>query len=184
MTSEIQVIANQRNSKLGGVKTDEGKSVSRLNAIKHGILSRFVLPEEEEEANNINKGYIDEYEPQTITEDILIERATIYTLRLRRAEEAEKEHLLTILNPIIEEFINLPRIELSRVVQEGYHPKFRSEDFKLLDELFLRYENQLERSLLRILHELQRLKAIREGKGSQIPLAIDVSIDKSDSEKE
>ena len=37
MTSKKQVQANKKNAKLGGVKTDEGKSVSRQNAIKYGF---------------------------------------------------------------------------------------------------------------------------------------------------
>ena len=34
-TSQKQIEANRENAKLGGVKTEEGKAVSRYNAIKH-----------------------------------------------------------------------------------------------------------------------------------------------------
>ncbi len=47
MTSEKQIEANKENGKLGGVKTDEGKAVSKYNAIKHGLLSKEVLLEDE-----------------------------------------------------------------------------------------------------------------------------------------
>jgi len=39
MASEKQIEANKNNAKKGGVKTVEGKEVSRMNALKHGILS-------------------------------------------------------------------------------------------------------------------------------------------------
>jgi len=38
--TEKQLIANQSNAKLGGVKTEEGKEKVRLNAVKHGLLSK------------------------------------------------------------------------------------------------------------------------------------------------
>lgn len=34
--SQKQIEANQKNAKLGGVKTEEGKAVSKYNALKHG----------------------------------------------------------------------------------------------------------------------------------------------------
>ncbi|MFC1957264.1 hypothetical protein ACFLX0_00390 [Chloroflexota bacterium] len=36
--SEKQHRANRENAKKGGVKTKEGKSKSRLNAVKHGMI--------------------------------------------------------------------------------------------------------------------------------------------------
>src|SRR5215203_4351798 len=52
MTSDRKAEANCRNSlKSTGPKTPEGKAAVRLNALKHGLLSREVLlPGEDEEA--------------------------------------------------------------------------------------------------------------------------------------
>ncbi len=47
--SQKQLEANRQNAKLGGVKTEEGKAVSKYNALKHGILSQEVLLESENE---------------------------------------------------------------------------------------------------------------------------------------
>ena len=41
MVSERQLQANRENAKKGGVKTEEGKSVIKYNAQKHGLLTRF-----------------------------------------------------------------------------------------------------------------------------------------------
>ena len=47
--SQKQLEANRENAKLGGVKTEEGKAVSKYNAIKHGLLSEEVLLDGEDE---------------------------------------------------------------------------------------------------------------------------------------
>lgn len=38
MVSDTQQKANEENAKLGGVKTEEGKEISKFNALKHGVL--------------------------------------------------------------------------------------------------------------------------------------------------
>ena len=47
--SQKQLVANQKNAKLGGVKTEEGKAISKYNALKHGLLSKEVLLDGEDE---------------------------------------------------------------------------------------------------------------------------------------
>lgn len=43
MTSMKQQTANLKNSKSGGVKTEQGKAIIRNNALKHGILSKETI---------------------------------------------------------------------------------------------------------------------------------------------
>ena len=43
MVSKKQLVANKQNARKGGVKTAEGKSLTRLNALKHGLLSEEIL---------------------------------------------------------------------------------------------------------------------------------------------
>ena len=40
MTSELQILANRENDKLGEVKTEAGKAIVRLNAVTHGLLTK------------------------------------------------------------------------------------------------------------------------------------------------
>jgi len=42
MTTEKQIRANIENAKLGGVKTKEGKDITRFNALKHGFFSQLI----------------------------------------------------------------------------------------------------------------------------------------------
>jgi len=186
MTTEKQIIANRQNAQLGGVKTEKGKAVSKLNAIKHGILSSLVTPDEEQEAHKVFRALVQDYTPQTATEEILIERITLWIIRLRRAANAEKDQFLKILNPRIVKpdptfaFL-LPKED---VIQEGYSPKVSSSDVQTLDNIYLRYETSLERNLYKALHELQRIQATRSGHSVPPPLAIDVNLDNSSEQKE
>ena len=47
-------------------------------------------------------------------------------------------------------------------------------------ETVIRYETTIERGIYKALHELQRLQATRMGIKSPLPLAVDITIDKSD----
>src|SRR3989344_6450042 len=91
--SQRQLEANQKNAKLGGVKTEEGKTVSKYNALKHGILSKEVLLEGEDEKTliEVGKKLRAELEPQTELELVLVDRITANVWRLRRIMQIERE---------------------------------------------------------------------------------------------
>ena len=46
--TQKQLEANKENAKLGGVKTEAGKAVSRLNAVKHGLRAVLISDYEKE----------------------------------------------------------------------------------------------------------------------------------------
>ena len=91
--SQKQLEANQKNAKLGGVKTEEGKAVSKYNALKHGLLSKEVLLEGEDEKMlvEVGKKLRAELEPQTELELVLVDRITANVWRLRRVMQIERE---------------------------------------------------------------------------------------------
>lgn len=91
--SEKQIRANRQNAELGGVKSKEGKAISKYNALKHGLLSKEVLldGEDEEALIEVGKRLRTELEPQTELELILVDRITANVWRLRRVMQIERE---------------------------------------------------------------------------------------------
>jgi hypothetical protein len=91
MPSDRQLEANRRNAALGGPKTDEGRAAVRFNAVKHGATAdTLVLPGEDAEAvKHLREDLLDEYQPATPTEHLLLEefvRSSWRLLRMRRIE--------------------------------------------------------------------------------------------------
>lgn len=167
--SEKQLEANRQNAKLGGVKTDEGKGISKYNALKHGILTEGILMvgESKKDLEELGQKLRDELDPANEMEMILVERIISSTWRLRRAVKGERE--------MIEHDM------------EGYSGKISfgqalSNDLPKHDSYgkFTRYETCLERGIYRALHELQRLKAARNGEKPPLPIAIDIDLTSKD----
>jgi len=179
MSSETQIIANQNNAKLGGVKTEKGKAISRLNAMKHGILSTLVTPDEEKEIVGIYRTLIQKYVPLSPIEFVLMERLSLWIVRLRRAARAEKEILMAFKNPRRVE----PAYSFEKVIDEGYTPKISANNILVLNNTYLRYESSLERNFYRTLHELERIQAVKNGDQSPPPITIDTLVEQYSNRK-
>ncbi len=181
--SEAQLKANQENAQKGGVKTEEGKEVSKFNAVKHGILKEAISEYETglyEERIELLKDY---YEPVGAGEESLVERIALYDLRLHRITRAEKEYMRAAINPrkvkMVSPFDMDPSLEpYEKVVSQGYVPIINSEDVKRLTDIYLRYEVTLENRMYRAIHELQRLQAMRRGERVAPPMSLDINVDK------
>lgn len=155
MTTEKQIEANKENSKLGGVKTEQGKAISKYNALKHGLLAKEILmnDENEEELLNLEKKLRSELGPATEIELILVDRIASNIWRLKRALSMEKSEVFS-------EFSLNGKLSLQ---YDG--------------ERLLRYETMLERAIYKALHELERIQAKRLGTANiPLPIAIDVDI--------
>lgn len=176
-----QLEANSQNAKLGGVKTDEGKAVSKFNALKHGILQKSLTDYEKDLYPSILEDLIKELSPASFLESMLVERIAMGYLRLFRVAKVEKEYMDSILHPRITES---PMDELlksygeNKVIKKGYIPVVSVGNVTQLDRTILRYEVAIERSLYKALHELQRLQATRRGEKPALPIAVDVDISK------
>ena len=151
MTTEKQIDANRENGKLGGVKTEEGKNISKYNALKHGLLSKAVLMknEDEELLVELGKKMRLEMKPETELELLLVDRIITGIWRLKRALGMEEGGSISITGGLM------------------YDP-----------DKYFRYEIMLERSIYKALHELQRLQSSRNGEKLPLPLAIDIDVNK------
>lgn len=173
--SDKQLEANRSNAKLGGVKTEEGKMVSRLNALKHGLLSEVILlPEEDEDALlKLGKQMRTELKPVGELELSLVDRITSNLWRLRRALKVEKEMMYEDCHPMF----SMPSVDGEDGKNLGEALGY---DFTNYDTYgkFIRYEASIERGFYRALHELQRLQAMRNGQNVPAPIAVDVDFNK------
>jgi hypothetical protein len=92
MSTVRRAEANAQNAqKSTGPRTPEGKSVSRLNALKHGLLSQeTLLPGEDESAlTSLRERLRAELCPEGALEDLLVDRITSVLWRLRRLGSIE-----------------------------------------------------------------------------------------------
>jgi hypothetical protein len=145
MASLRQLEANRRNARRStGPRTDCGKAIARLNALKHGLRTETiqVLPGEDPEAfRSLLIDLVDEYRPQTPTQVQLVRRAAGLMWKERRADSQE-----TLLEG---RFVRLIEQEGSEV------EKSASDLFKMLTNQ-RRYSGSLHRDLDRTLDAIRK----------------------------
>jgi hypothetical protein len=91
-----QLAANRRNAqKSTGPKTPNGRAVSKMNALKHGILSKEAVvhgrcvKESDREFAALHQRFWDELQPAGPVEEMLVDQIVTAHWRLRRAMKAE-----------------------------------------------------------------------------------------------
>lgn len=177
MVSDAQQKANEENAKLGGVKTEQGKEVSKFNALKHGILRQSITNYENDFYLKIYDDLVTQYQPANITEDILIERIALYYLKLYRIQKTETEYMKSKLDPRVVESTGFPNLNevmmKNEVVNEGYTPQVTQDDVLQLIGVYSRYETTIENRLYKAIHELQRMQSIRKGHFTPSPTTVD-----------
>lgn len=171
--SEKQLEANRQNSKLGGVKTPEGKEKTRLNALKHGILSQetILATEDERELSDFREALMDEFKAVGGLEEAMADLVVVHFWRLKRVYRIEKR---MIENDLKQDMVN------ALLTQKNALGAAFSGDLANNDTYgkLVRYEANIERGLFRALHELQRLQAMRMGQKVPLPIAVDVNVAK------
>jgi hypothetical protein len=165
MASEKQVAANRRNGLKGGVKTEEGKAVSRLNARTHGIFAAALTPEDSDEASGIEEELVASLRPAGRVEEMLVEKIALTYLRMQRCARAEAEfHIETWREPnkVREEYQWKLLQERRRDGARG--STFREEVFEHMVKLIDLYDARLTNQFLKLLHEIERQQNLRKGK--------------------
>lgn len=88
--SPAKLAANRRNGKLSrGPKTEAGKGVSRMNALKHGIFSKLTCPWSRADAEELTAALVEDFKPTTHIQYELISMLATQLLRLRLLRNAE-----------------------------------------------------------------------------------------------
>jgi len=145
-----QIKANRSNCKLGGVKTEKGKSIVRFNARKHGILSELIVRDEEGSYKVYIEQLYSELQPGNIIEEMLVERVAVHYMKLRRLMSAESEYIDYVSN--IEEF------EFDATIRTSDKPSISTDNFEKLISLYQRYEVSTENRFYKAIEELKKLR--------------------------
>ena len=150
MSTEKQIAANRRNArKSTGPKSENGKSRTRLNALRHGLTAeQAVLPHEDpQNYEEIRTGMIQAHAPAGAAELALVEElvnAYWRLLRLHRVENQYWEHLGGCYN---------------RGDQGIAEALLQSPDKQT--RAFFRYYGQIEKSYYRALAAVNQIKRDR-----------------------
>ena len=157
MTSNLQIEANRRNAQRStGPRTAQGRRLSRMNALKHGLTAQHVTVFDETEADfrRFQRQLMRVLRPDGAMEAQLAERAIICAWRLRRVYRIETgmfgkaRKLWAPTGPTMANDIETVYTRLSS----------QRDDLAKLS----RYESSIERSLRRALLDLDCRQARRK----------------------
>ena len=174
MVSQKQREANRNNALLStGPRTAEGKAIVSQNALKHGLLSREVVLQDEskEQFGGFCERLMADLAPAGELEYMLADRIVAAAWRLGRAGRIEREMMeADVSNGRDEAFGHSGRREtlgacfsLDMIKHDSYGK-------------FTRYEAHIERALYKALHEFQRLQTARQGQLVAAPVAVDPDV--------
>lgn len=173
MDPEDRATVNRRNAlKSTGPTTPEGRAVSRMNALRHGLTAKSVLlPDERAEdfvafAEDLHA----DLDPVGALEEVLAERIVAAAWRLRRVLRVEAGvYSLELKDDPDDPFGAPPGMNVGLAfIRDGNGANAFGK--------LARYESALERGLTSALHELQRLQAARAGREVAPPVAVDVNL--------
>ncbi len=213
MTSQRQIAANRRNArKSTGPRTEGGRAVSRLNALRHGLTAQQVVifGEDEDAFKNLLGQLENELRPEGVLEHQLVERIAIALWRLRRMGRVEagiftferyeleyeralhkarkyKDDVSAMFQPI--GMVDSRKYDAAKAKADEIRAR-EDEELPTLGLAFVRdagntnafsklsrYEAGIERTLIRAMHELERVQAARKGEPVATPMAVDVTVD-------
>ena len=161
MTSEMQISANKTNAqKSTGPITAAGKAKASQNAIKHGLLSRDLLinDENQKDLELFRQMIYKTLCPLGAVEELLVEKIINATWRLRRLTTVESE------------FFSGDSSSFKKRINQVFYGNSGN-----CLNILSRYESTLERSFYRAVHELQRVQAMRLGQPMLAPVAIEIN---------
>ncbi len=170
MASDAQIMANRRNSRLSTGPTDTSRT--RLNAAKHGIFSREVVLSNGTGAESIDlfeaisNRFFDELRPEGVLEEAYTEELVTIVWRRWRVWRFET----AAAGAGRERLRGMPAFDGS---EDG--PPALPNDKET--QRILRYDSTLARRFDRVVHELQRLQAVRLSGRIEAPPVLDISLD-------
>lgn len=206
MSTERQTRANRVNAKHStGPRTAGGKQRVASNALKHGLTGKqIVLPNENPHEFDKFRCFLwRDLNPQGAMEEVLVEKIIEDAWRRRRVPTLEAALHARHRQRDLEEEIDrvqraydpeetLQEAEAAKEVHKAAMARLKKANIWLdestleVAEVFIawapefqnlsRHEEALTRSMLKALHELQRLQAMRAGEPVAAPAVADVNV--------
>jgi hypothetical protein len=156
MATQLQITANRRNAlRSTGPRTVRGKSISRINALKHGLSAEHAVlfDEDVEEFERFFRKWIGACKPKGFVEQQLVERIAICAWRLRRVYRIETGLFSKYRTDWSKGTIGLP------IAIETTFFRVSAADNTL--EKLTRYERSIERSLRWAVRQYDEIKKRR-----------------------
>lgn len=174
-TSKKQLEANRRNALRSTGPKDT--SLTRLNALKHGLLSKEVLMpgEDAKELEQLGRRLRMELAPQGELENVLVGRIVSSIWRLKRAVRVESRYIQAEYEECQHDDWSGRERKDSRVWNLVVARELGNSNTWLN---LIKYETAIERQIYRALHELMRIQAARSGGKPVAPIALDVDVSK------
>ncbi len=149
---------------------------TRLNAVKHGLLTKGITDLDDPEAyESLAQRLAEAYRPVGDLEEFFVERIAFHMIRLQRAGRLEAEYI----NGEIHSPVNGPGLEspFDPVVgTPGPSAIVSALSSMNLVSGFQRYETAIESKLYRAINQLERLQRARHGEFVPVPESVDLSI--------
>jgi hypothetical protein len=177
--------------KCTGPRTPEGKATSRFNAIKHGFFSCDVVnpvldgPARVEEFNSILDALLEDFQPQSAHERILVDEIAAYCWRIRRLlryecreswvkeddyrRAARTESPSEAMAAIMGYDRQAARQRTARKLHSAGLDAFILPADSDIDKI-VRYERLIKRNLYRALYTIDRMRAARTSPDASNPL--------------
>jgi len=186
--SPQKLAANRRNAQLStGPRTEEGKSRSRQNALKHGILASALLitagegAEDPAEFNELLGGLRRDLAPVGTLEERMVEKIAVCWWRQKRVLSCEAGLVQRafvpnlqherMLDRLASQGLLVPTPELAAIKDHLGLPESDQVD------RILRYETANNRQLVYAINQLERLPRARKGEQIPAPVSLQVSRD-------
>lgn len=168
--SEEKLNANRENAKKGGVKTDDGKRKSRMNALKHGASAKLKTDYDPVDLDEVTRLFTVMFDPKDPIDDLLVEQLSIAYLQILRCRRFEAETLNETLDPpefgMVE--IKAPlqkKIDHKAAINGVYERQLINKNsmadihidtFQKLELVLVRYEPILFNRFFKILNQLKK----------------------------
>ena len=167
-----------------GPRTSEGKTIARQNSLKHGFFSCDVVnavldgPDRLDEFNMMLDALLEEYDPQTVRERILIDEVAASCWRIRRVLRYECRETWSDDDEDRRAARTESPSEAIAAVMGYDHQAVRERTFRTFRraglhtfvlpgdsnvDKIVRYERLIKRNLYRALYTLERIRAARQG---------------------